>query len=355
MNPLNYFAEDIANGKKLCLLPIGRNLLEEPTELLPGVIAYPPGFFSKNPLRVVSWPDRDYAEAMRRGREENLPWFQSAATRITLESFLASTLICVSIDVDWDEFVEPESHEWHLDLIRRASEKAEHAMDMVRFHCCKLDLEDTLPGRVGFLDSHGYSCAQFFDSENLESYIIGGDIIKHNIVCGIGLDMNDVSPHPPLGEGEVGNMARQALHMFSQALEANSLTSKFVQCISILEYLAEPRKYMNMEPVSKMISRHVARDRAEYDVIARDFEYLTSKKDENNAQIGLRTNIVHIGKRLEELVRTHEDRRIIFRLIQRYIGKTLSDFIENSNNDWDAIENLRHNACVRLGLIRGGQ
>lgn len=333
---------------------MGRNLLEEPTELLPGVVAYPPGFFAENPLRIVSWPERDYAEAMRRGREENLHWFKSAATQIKLESFLGSTLLCVSIDVDWDEFVDPISHEWHLDLIRSASEKAEHAMDVVRLNYCRLDLPNTLPGRVGFLDSDGFSCAQFFDMENFESYVIGGEIITHNIVCGIGLDMSHVSIHHPLESGEVGNMARQALHMFTQAIEANSLTSKFVQCLSLLEYLAEPRKYIGMEAVSKMIARHVAKDRAEYDGIAGDFEYLTSKKDSNGTQIGLRTNIVHIGRRLEDLVQNYDDRQKLFRRLQRYIGVTLSDFIENSDCDWQVIDDLRRDACIRLGLIRAG-
>ncbi|WP_298374633.1 hypothetical protein [Azospirillum sp.] len=362
MDPLVYFSESIADGKKLCLLPLGRNLLEEPSELCSGIVAYPPGFFSQKFLNIVSWPEYEFLEAKRKfganidAKEViyfegvDLQWFKSAATQINLNNFLGSTLVCISMDIDWDDFLSPDSHDVHLNLIKRASNKIEEAMDLIRFHYCSIVLPDTLPGRVGLLDDGPFSCAQFYNPQDHESYIVGGSILTHNIIRGVGLDMNGVTTFSGIGGGEVGNICRQALRMFSSALEANTETSKFVQCLSILEYLADPSDYLIMKNVKQEIGRHVARTKAEYNEIMEYFKYLTSLKDDNEKQIGLRTNIVHIGKNFEDLVPLEKDRDEILKRIEGFIGITINDFIKNSDKDWKCIVKIREDTKTRLGL-----
>lgn len=347
---------------KLCLLPLGRVLIEDIVELTDGVVLYPPRHFSIDTLRVVWSPHREIEAMCRRYGVEfpdgtveisvsdsELQWFKSAATGINADELLNEPLLAVSLEVNWDAFLAPESHEWHLEQIKRAIEKAEAAMNLVRLKYCNPWLVETLPGKVGLLRDTTFTCGLFFDSVEHESYLIGGHLITHQIIIGIGLDMNDVHKLPALGNGGVGYIAKHALTMMTQALEANTETSKYIQLLSLLEYLAVPDGYENMRQVKKLIARHVAKDRAKYDKILERFKYLTS--DENGGtNRGLRHNIVHVGKRLEDLVPDANERRAIFRELWCYVFSTLSDFIEKSFDDWSSIEAIRNQASLRFGL-----
>lgn len=105
-----------------------------------------------------------------------------------------------------------------------------------------------------------------------------------------------------------------------------------------------------MQEARKAIGRQIAKDRNGYEAIQLDFQYPSSEPGPvNRPKRGLRHNIVHLGKRLEDLT-TPEERQRIFRCLTRYVGVPISQMIERSEMDWTEITALRDEAKAYLGL-----
>lgn len=70
----------------------------------------------------------------------------------------------------------------------------------------------------------------------------------------------------------------------------------------------------------------------EYQNILKRFEELTSKIDsQTGEQIGLKTRIVHIGDRLENLLPTTNDREQLFEELNSYIKCIIDHMIQHSS------------------------
>jgi len=357
-HPLEQFAEDLAAGVKLCLLPLGRVLVEEPLWVMEKLFVYPPNSLGPAGFNILTVPAAARDAALGDGSEPphwrefsgtELHWLKSATTGITLDDVFGQALIALPIRLDWNALITPASHEAHLDMIRSAAAEAEAALDRVRFDYCRLDLPDTLPGRAAYILERGFSAALFYDGQTRSSHIVAGQIATHAVVKGIGLDMTSVSPMAPLGAGEAGNIARHGLRLFTSALEAGDDTAKFIQLMTLVDYLADPDAFISMQDAKKLVALHVARDQREYDEILADFRFLTS--DANTPNRGLRHNIVHLGRRLEELV-DKPQRDEVLRRVSRYVGMTLRDIMELSDGAWSDVVALRERRSVELGLRR---
>ena len=249
-------------------------------------------------------------------------------------------MVAFPIVVNWERFLDGD-HDFHKEVMRDASETAEEALDYIRFNYCRLDLPDSLPGRAGsFNDRSSFSSAIFYDGDNNESYMIGVEILTHLISCGIGLDIGHYDGGPHVARGEVGHIVRTALSHFGFAMEANSQTSKFVQAMSLLDYLSAPTRLMNMKDAKKEIAAHVARDEIQYRECLDRFQQLSGKKV-GDLETGYRTLVVHLGERLENIIPDRGDRSLLFQELQRYIGKIIHDLINFSDRDWDHVETYR--------------
>lgn len=352
--------EMLAEGEQLCLLPIARVLVEDADWLSPDVGLFPPESLQPDLLRVVSWPEHDFQQSFGRARPgagvmlggDALHWSKSGATRIDLPDFFASALLAFPVALDWDAFLAPSSHEAHLDMLAAAMERVERVMDLVRFEQCNAWTPQKLPGRAGLLAETNFCAGLFYAPRDHESYIIAGQILTHQIIAGIGLDLTGHVTVEPLANGDVGSIARHALRLYGEALEAGTETSRFVQMMSLIEFLADPAEHMVMAKVKKQIGRQIARDRSDYDAIMQDFFYLSSEGGTASASNrGLRHNIVHRGKRLEELV-DRAERVAVFKRLSRYAGAVIQDLRAHSAEQWNAIEALRSEGAQRLGLIQ---
>lgn len=60
-----------------------------------------------------------------------------------------------------------------------AAAAAKAALDLVRFHYCRIDLADTLPGRAGHIPDPGFSAALLYDPQPQSSHIVASDIATH--------------------------------------------------------------------------------------------------------------------------------------------------------------------------------
>jgi hypothetical protein len=144
------------------------------------------------------------------------------------------------------------------------------------------------------------------------------------------------------GDGEVGHIAKHALSLYTALLEANNPTAKFVQALALLEFLAYPYEYRRFEDVKKTIARYVARTREEYMLLLERFLELTGKKDPSTQQIiGYRTRIVHIGERLDLIVRHPDDRRKLFEELDGYIRPIIDHMIQHSLWNFDDYQKIR--------------
>ena len=346
---LSVFIDDLQAGKKLCVLPVPRLLIEAPLEGIDSIRFYPAGTLDIGELRMVSYPAYELREFDRRGTG-HLGWVQSGATNLSPDDLAEQTLAAFTLDVDWERFLAGD-HTFHLDLIRTAAERAEAALDVIRFESCRLDLPETLPGRAGTFDlKNPFSAALFYTLDDHESYIVGGQVVTHLLTAGLGLEISAPPSIRRIGTGEVGNIARHGLRMLSAAMEANTATSKFVQCVSLLDFLAFPGEYKAMKKAKKEIAVHVARSTKEYDDILEDIRKLIGKKVDN-VEHGLRTRIVHYGDRLEDLEPDAKERSKIFLRLQRYIGATLQNLIDMSDQTWPDVVKYRQ---ARKDELQGG-
>jgi hypothetical protein len=348
--------ETCGPGDRLCFLPISRVLVETAGWLAPGIALFPPDAIAAEELRVVEWPARSFEQLMR-GTDgsaialsgDALHWAKSAATNIDLPEFFSSALLGFKSRLDWDGFLMPKSHEAHLDMLRTEMEMCERIFDLVRFEQCNLWTPQKLPGRAGLLQNTTYSAGMFYSPEDHESYLIAGEVATHQLLLGIGTDMSGVFV-APLGSGELGALAAHALRLYSEALEATSETSKFVQLMAMIEFLADPNDYTKMQDAKKAIGRQIATDRAHYEAIQQDFFRLATEPGPVHIpKQGLRHNIVHFGKRIEDLT-TPEERKAIFHRLARYVGVPIQQMIERSGEAWSSIEAIREEAKLRLGL-----
>jgi len=345
---LSDFVDDLKTGARLCVMPVPRLVLDDRLDALKGFVFYPASTLDLDELRVVWIPADEFAKTIARSdgavdlEGSDLEWFRCAASQLSLEHFEKYALVAFTSPVNWEQFLSGD-HSYHRDLLREMSEHAETALDLLRFDFCRLHLPDTLPGRAGTFDFDSpYTGALFYTLDDHESYIVGGQVVTHHIVPGLGLEISCPPSTTWIGKTDTGNIARRGLALYSAAMESNSLTSKFVQCMSILEFLAYPDDYMQMKKVKREIAAHVADTPDEYQAILNDIERLTSFKDANGRQIGWRTCIVHHGSRFETLVPEKRDQDAIFKRLERYIGKTLADLIRLSEQSWEAVVKFRN-------------
>ncbi len=342
------FLADLRAGARLCVMPVPRLELDDKLDAIDGFVFYPASTLDLEELRIVWVPADEFAKTMERdngvvqAEGSDLEWFKCATSQISLNYFQKYALVAFTTSVNWELFLSGD-HAYHCDLLREMSEHAETALDLLRFDFCRLHLPDTLPGRAGTFDfDSSYSGALFYTFEDHESYIVGGQVITHHLVAGLGLEISTPPATTHIGQGEVGNVARRALSLYSSAMESNSLTAKFVQCMSLLDFLAYPYDFKRMEVAKREIAAHVAKTPAEYQAILDDVKHLTSDKGYRSLQIGLRTAIVHQGSRFEKLVPEKRDQDAIFNRLERYIGKTISDLVMLSDESWDAVVAFRN-------------
>ncbi|MCJ8343609.1 MAG: hypothetical protein MJH09_12330 [Cetobacterium sp.] len=139
---------------------------------------------------------------------------------------------------------------------------------------------------------------------------------------------------------EVGNVIKIALGQYANIVSSESKTTKFILSMTLLEFLADPFKYLKMQDVKKNLIPLITTNKNEAEYISNHFKFLTSLEDENGCQKGLRTNIIHMGKSIEDLVPNLSDIDFILRTLQKYICKVLENYYSIYDKGWNEVSNL---------------
>jgi len=250
--------------------------------------------------------------------------------------------------LDWNKFFRCHSHKDDADLIRELSYKVEYAMDLIRFECCNLSMYEDLPAKAGVWNNMGFSGAFIYNPNDNEAYRIGAKINTHLIVDGVGLELPDSIAYEYDVDKGIGTIIKNALAMYTDALESSNNTSKYFRAISLIEFLASPYETNNFKEVKSQVICHFAKDTTDYHRLSNRFQYLSGKKEQNK-EIGYRTLIVHQGKRLEDILTSMEINSLFLEL-DRYIKNIISDLFLFQDKLWDDVLNYRTELKEKLNI-----
>ncbi|WP_419233926.1 hypothetical protein [Aliarcobacter cryaerophilus] len=327
----------IKNDCHIVVLPISR-LHVDTTIFLPfGMLIYP-----QDVIKFENFKFDDSSifneHEMHTYKNEELVRLQSFLSNITIEHYKYETLIVLPIKFEWESIYKC-THNDHMDFIKRLSDVIDEiGFKYLKYKYCKLDynLETKLPSFAGqFSSNYKMSSCLLINGKNDELKLIGGNAFSQYFISGVGLKINQPEwDHFPKN-GEVGKIVSQALTLYIQMIQTQSLNSRFVQALSLLEYLAYPNEYKSFKDVKKVIAKYVAKDEEHRKYLYKRFQELTGKKDEiTDKEVGLRTLIVHIGGNIENLLE-YEDRKKLFIELDTYIRKIIDFMIFNSEMNYD--------------------
>lgn len=337
---------------RLVVMPISRMLVER--ELRIGRFRiYPPGELDLEQLRPM--PNFDLLRHLHAGERVEISGSLreaiTASTGFNLEVLNGCALVAFIEEIEWDDFLGA-SHSDDVDLLRRLSMRGERAMDLVRFHLCRLDLPATLPGLVGSWESAApYLGALLYCQEDHESYLIAGEAGGYaQITSGIGLDFDWDCPEPlpSFSDGEIGAVVAHGLSLLSDAMYSRNDTGKFLRTMTLMEYLANPDEYQNWAKAKGNIICHVAKSKDQYRRLSDRMRELTSIKASPNVEQGFRTLVIHHGKFLEEVIPDGAQRRKLFAEMYQYVGAVMQDMFKRTEMTRDQFSEYRRGLKVAL-------
>lgn len=331
-------------GVPLVAMPLSQACSDVAVHYLHAIIYYPPGTADFEGLDCLDESiDPDAPDVI-----------SSAAAGANMENLLKHGLLVFPATFD-AELIAGATHAVHLELIRRLSEEVDKVcLDFVRYYTCSLSRHETIPARAGQTQTDpAMSICFVHDPCSGKSRIYGGAAFSFAFTGGIGIWLSQPEWPSFPGNGEVGKIVYHALRLYAAMLESSSDTSRFVQAMSLLEFLAFPHDYTKMMEVKKVIARYVADDPDSYQHVLDRFRELTGHKDPTTGEeIGLRTRVIHIGDRIESLIPDPRKRRDLFDELDRYIRAVLDHMIEHS--DMDFPEYLECRKSFPAFLANGG-
>ncbi|MBN73099.1 MAG: hypothetical protein CME32_27910 [Gimesia sp.] len=338
---------------KLVFMPISR-LLVGSVCAIGDIRILPPGEIDIGKFRPI--PNKELpasGQSISYFAGQDLREIKTSATGFNCDVLANTPLVVFTTQIDWNTFLG-QDHISDLELIKLLSATAERAFDLIRFHFCRFDLPDTLPGKVGsWFGSGTFLGAMLYTLSDNESYLIAGEAIDCSIVAkGLGLDLNVNLPDKQLtvNDGEVASVAIHGLSLLSDVMIASNDTIKFVRAMTLLEFLANPDEFKNWKSLKGDIICHCASNKTEYHELAYRFRELTSLEDATGKQIGLRTLVVHNGRFLTDIVPDPDDRRSLFRELQSFASGVLGDMLENATMSWSEFETFRSEKKQSLGV-----
>ncbi len=341
-------------GNLLAVMPCSRLQVSRIRTFPKGFLFFPAGFLDLQQLRI-----RVNSES-----SNILSEAQSAASLINEQVFNRYPLVTFPVQgLTWEQF-RSASHQEHLVMIRNLSEEVDRdCLDYARFKTCDLNDCEGLPCRVGQVAATNMMMAgmALYSSRQDQGQMVAGAAFTHYVTQGLGMTLDQYEWDNLPGQGETGQIARRGLRMYAELLEASTLTSKFVQAMSLFEFLAYPDQYEKMENVKKVISRYLAPVQSpEYARLLNRFWELTGREEKSVDQatgkpvrkhLGFRTRIVHLGERLEQIVPSAKDRSELFTELQSYLTPVLRHMIKHADLTFEDYKNVREGGFSESHVI----
>lgn len=232
-------------------------------------------------------------------------------------------------------------------LIKKVLNQAEEIINVFRYIYSNLDKVSNLPQRAGYIKGNLCGFLLFSIMMQGSTFISGKNYISSQTI-GNSLNVNVTFMKPSIddmffalyrNDTIISNIIKHALRLYSDILYLPTATDKFIQAMTLVDYLGNPFEYQKMQKNKTKIAPFSADSYSQYNFICERFKYLTSKKDEQGKEIGLRTNIIHNGKSLESLIFEGYKIDMVLRELQLYICNFINGILEySSQNEWSYIE-----------------
>lgn len=258
---------------------------------------------------------------------------------LNVERFKSNPLAVIN-DLSYADYSGSVSSD--LKIMNAAISKASIIIDYIKFKFCSLVLPKTMPARLGQIATGETLLLMYNGKGSPFTRIIDTTIYSNTLTAGVGLDLNsEIFANFSLLNtdiGEVGNTAKQALRMFSNALEENDNTGKFIEIMRLFEFIADPNSFTKFQKVRNKIAAHIAENSSDINRLQEEFRYYSSGDSED----GLRTEIIHNGKNLEMLIPEPSEQIDLFNKLQLYITKCIRDLILFYDKSWVELEEIRN-------------
>lgn len=345
--------QDYANGleanQMLVIMPISRLIIEDHFRIghfnfFPAGLFKATQFDLRQPIASSSLFESEGAFSFS---GEGLRIFCTQLSGATADILETHAFVCFPNDL----IVPSGAHKEDIRMLAMFSQKIEHAMDWIRFNYCRFDLPATLPGFAGtWQRSDTFCMAMLVELSSRKAEIIAGEVLLHsNVSRGLGLELcssqcNDTDSIPCALDGEVGGIVSHALSLFSDVMNANTYTSKYLRAMTLLEFLASPFRFQSFKDSKREIITHLANNQETYQKKMARFRQLSDLKcEDSNVQLGYRTLLVHHGRYLEEIMQQPNERNELFLELQSYAGKVIDELCDRRNWEWSEIVEWRKN------------
>lgn len=270
-------------------------------------------------------------------------YYDSNEQKEEVEGYLSEISNCVTIvvkDCSYSEY--PGNIGSDKEILRKAINKTRGIVDFIRLRFCDVNDKKTMIGRVGQL-KNGNTVLAMVSQHGLFSRIVKSDIYGNVLSSTKGVTIDDMTFLRDLSIFKpdiniTGNVAIRSLHLFSNALENTGNTDKFIEFMRLFEFIAYPLTYEQFKKVRTKIAQHLVVNSYDETRLAEEFKLYTS--GDNND--GYRTQIIHVGKQLEDILTDDEISSLLGRL-QYYIIKCIDDLLTNYNKTWDELDSFREN------------
>lgn len=249
----------IEDGFQIAILPISRLATSRSIFLPEGIMIYPEGRLDLLKYKLTS---TEISKLREKHPSElsisELSSLQSQLTGISIGTLNQYALIVIPIKLSWDTLFN-HSHEKHLELISNLSETiTQKYLNFFIYKHCKISYasNDGLPSFPSQTFVNNMSAVLFVNFNTNEAKLISGAVFNAQATKGLGVALSqpewDIFPK----NGEVGKLVNHAMILYAQIIKTESATSKFVQTLSLLEFLAYPTEYKTFKEVKKVIARY---------------------------------------------------------------------------------------------------
>lgn len=316
---------------QLIVLPLSRLLIEN-SILDKDICLFPPGEFAVEQLNVINL-NRTLPQNVFKGND--LRDKITSITQVDMSVYEYSPLIVFRDNISYEKYMEM-SHMDDVSLIKRYAERADRLIDIIRFYECDYTLPDLLPARPGIWNDR-YSTVLIFFTNNKVSYVQAREVENRTCIKGVGVAVTLVnipalSMLLPTPSGGLVNIAWHALRMNTQILEAGTESLKFIQVMMLFEYLTNPFEFAAFKKKKGHLIAILTNERKVYHELSEEFRYYSE---------GLRTELIHNGKRLEDLLPDEHDIKKLFRKLQSYLRVIIEDLFWNIELSWEAYDATR--------------
>lgn len=324
----------------IVFMPMPRFKIDEPFFSKKNNI-YPAGYFELEYLNILNFNGSEYRQYVEHASWPNLNDPINHATRITVDSYKHLPTLVFKLRLSKHAAFINQPHADITAALSRITNSTQLLMDHLKFQNSNYNMIDNVVERPGLMGDFS-SCVIHFigvDKTHQINRQIAGRVISKGL--GLYLDTMDVFYDSPLINGltgEVGQILKYALRLHAGIIESDDDNLKFAQIMTLFEYLADPNQYLLAKKVKGKIAVFNARNRTEYNTFCERYRVLSE---------GYRTSIVHLGRRLEELM-PHGGVEALFAELHRYILNVLNSMFLDMFLTWQEFADKRDLKQVEL-------